>query len=50
VDETGGQIAVMGRIGSRPFTKAEMQKMYLRPDGTVWTVTDTVGKPEGGKK
>jgi hypothetical protein len=43
VDETGGQIAVFGRIGSRPFTAAEMQKLYLRMDGTVWTVTDTPG-------
>jgi hypothetical protein len=43
VDETGGQIAVFGRIGSRPFTAAEMQKLYLRADGTVWTVTDTPG-------
>jgi hypothetical protein len=42
VDETGGQIAVMGRIGARPFTRAEMQKMYLKPDGTPWTVTDAV--------
>jgi len=43
VDETGGQIAVFGRIGSRPFTAAEMQKLYLRQDGSVWTVMDTPG-------
>ena len=43
VDETGGQIAVFGRIGSRPFTAAEMGKLYLRQDGTVWTVSDTPG-------
>jgi len=43
VDETGGQIAVFGRIGSRPLTLPEMQKLYLRQDGTVWTVTDTPG-------
>ncbi len=50
VDETGGQIAVMGRIGSRPFTKEEMKKMYLRPDGSIWTVTDSAPmKSEGGK-
>ena len=41
VDETGGQIAVFGRIGSRPFTLPEMQKLYLRKDGTVWTVADS---------
>ncbi len=43
VDETGGQIAVFGRIGSRPLSLPEMQKLYLRQDGTVWTVTDTPG-------
>ena len=43
VDETGGQIAVFGRIGSRPFNAQEMQRLYLRRDGTVWTVTDTPG-------
>ncbi|HEX7403464.1 MAG TPA: hypothetical protein VF287_05580, partial [Usitatibacter sp.] len=40
VDETGGQIAVFGRIGSRPFTRDEMRHMYQNPDGSVWTVTD----------
>jgi len=40
VDETGGQIAVFGRIGSRPFTLEEQRKLYMKPDGTVWTVTD----------
>ncbi len=42
VDESGGQIAVFGRIGSRPFTLPEMQKLYLRPDQSVWSVTDQV--------
>jgi hypothetical protein len=41
VDETGGQIAVFGRIGSRPFTREEQARFYLRPDGTPWTVSDT---------
>jgi Cys-tRNA synthase (O-phospho-L-seryl-tRNA:Cys-tRNA synthase) len=40
VDETGGQIAVFGRIGSRPFTLPEQRKLYLNPDGTVWKVKD----------
>jgi hypothetical protein len=40
VDETGGQIAVFGRIGSRPFTRDEMRRLYQNPDGSVWTVTD----------
>ncbi|MBL8338212.1 MAG: hypothetical protein JNM97_15695, partial [Rhodoferax sp.] len=43
VDETGGQIAVFGRIGSRPFNAAEMARLYQRADGSVWTVTDTPG-------
>jgi hypothetical protein len=42
VDETGGQIAVFGRLGSRPFTWIEMKKFYQRPDGSVWTVGDDV--------
>ncbi len=42
VDETGGQIAIFGRIGSRPFTWDEMKHFYERPDGSVWTVTDEV--------
>jgi hypothetical protein len=42
VDETGGQIAVFGRLGSRPFTWDEMKRFYQRPDGTVWTVSDDV--------
>jgi hypothetical protein len=40
VDETGGQIAVFGRIGSRPFTLQEQRKLYLTPEGTVWKVKD----------
>jgi hypothetical protein len=41
VDETGGQIAVFGRIGSRPFTLEESRKLYLAPEGSVWTVKDS---------
>lgn len=40
VDETGHQIAVAGRIGSRPFNLEEMQALYLRKDGKVWTTHD----------
>ncbi|MES0872790.1 hypothetical protein [Sinimarinibacterium thermocellulolyticum] len=38
VDETGGQIAVFGRIGSRPFTLEEQQALYLDEDGKPWFV------------
>jgi len=37
-DETGGQIAVFGRIGARPFTRDEMRRLYMDPEGNVWTV------------
>ena len=33
VDETGGQIAVFGRLGSRPFTRAEMERLFLNRSG-----------------
>ena len=42
VDETGHQMAVFGRLGSRPFTKEEMAKLYLDPNGNPWFVTDRV--------
>jgi hypothetical protein len=40
VDETGNQIAVFGRIGSRPFTLPEMQKLYLDEAGELQTVSN----------
>jgi len=40
VDETGGQVAVFGRVGSRPLNLEEQRKMYLKPDGTPWMVRD----------
>jgi hypothetical protein len=43
VDETGGQVAVFGRIGSRPLNLEEQRKMYLKPDGTPWLVKDNPG-------
>ena len=45
VDETGGQIAILGRLGSRPFTQEEMQDFYLDENGNPWFVSDT-GRPE----
>jgi hypothetical protein len=41
VDETGGQVAVFGRVGSRPLNLEEQRRLYLKPDGTPWTVRDT---------
>jgi hypothetical protein len=38
VDETGGQIAVFGRIGARPFTREEMERLFLTRSGVPWKV------------
>jgi hypothetical protein len=40
VDETGGQIAVFGRLGSRPFTRGEMERLFLNSRGNPFRVTD----------
>lgn len=40
VDESGGQIAVFGRIGSRPFTLDEQRKLYVDDEGKPWFVRD----------
>ncbi len=48
VDESGNQVSVFGRLGSRPFTLEEQQRLYMR-DGKVWAVTDE-GKVEGRSK
>jgi hypothetical protein len=41
VDETGGQMAVFGRLGSRPFTRKEMEELFLNSRGFPYKVTDT---------
>ncbi|MET0240691.1 MAG: multiheme c-type cytochrome [Sphingobium sp.] len=41
VDETGGQIAIFGRLGSRPFTRPEMEKLFLTSKGVPFKVSDT---------
>ncbi len=40
VDESGNQLAVFGRRGARPFTKAEAEKLFMR-DGQVYMVSNT---------
>ncbi len=40
VDETGGQMAVFGRVGSRPLNLEEMRRMYLDDEGKPWFVKD----------
>lgn len=44
VDETGGQIAVFGRRGSRPLNLQEMRKLFLDDNGQPWYVGDAVDK------
>ncbi|MCP3729938.1 hypothetical protein M9978_05795 [Sphingomonas sp. MG17] len=42
VDETGGQIAVFGRLGSRPFKRPEMERLFLNRRGIPYKVSDQV--------
>ena len=39
VDESGNQLSVFGRRGSRPFNLEEMQRLYLQRD-QLYTVSD----------
>ena len=39
VDETGNQVSVFGRLGSRPLNLQEMNKLYLDDNGEPWFVT-----------
>ena len=38
VDETGHQIAIFGRVGSRPLNQEEMERLYLDSQGKPWFV------------
>jgi hypothetical protein len=40
VDESGNQLSVFGRRGSRPFNLEEMQRLFLR-NGELYTVSDS---------
>jgi hypothetical protein len=40
VDETGGQIAVFGRLGARPFNRSEMEKLFMTSRGKSYKVSD----------
>jgi hypothetical protein len=44
VDESGNQVTVFNRRGSRPFNKQEMERMYLR-NGQLYTVTNMPPAP-----
>jgi hypothetical protein len=49
VDESGGQIAILGRLGSRPFNLEEMRKLYLDRDGKPWFTEDNPDRPTAGR-
>ncbi|MCA9242027.1 MAG: hypothetical protein KDA37_17575, partial [Planctomycetales bacterium] len=40
VDESGNQLSVFGRVGARPFSAAEAQRLYLLPQKGVWRAFD----------
>ena len=42
VDETGGQMAVFGRLGSRPFNRQEMEALFLNKAGEPFRVSNAV--------
>lgn len=42
VDEMGHQMAVFGRLGSRPFTRAEMEAFFRTDNGELFRVRDEV--------
>jgi hypothetical protein len=42
VDETGGQIAILGRLGSRPFNRKETERFFVGENGQPYRVTDRV--------
>lgn len=46
VDENGNQIAVLGRLGSRPLSGEEMRRLYLDDNGEPWFVTDDMEAPQ----
>jgi hypothetical protein len=50
VDESGNQVSVFNRRGSRPLNRAEAERMFLRK-GEVYTVTDAPpGPPKGSAR
>jgi hypothetical protein len=44
VDESGNQLTVFGRIGSRPFNADEQRRMFIR-DGKLFRVSDEPKTP-----
>ncbi len=44
VDESGNQVSIFGRLGSRPFTLTEQQSFYRDDTGEIYTVEDELWK------
>lgn len=44
VDESGNQVSIFNRVGARPFTLTEMQKLFLR-QGKLYQVDDAPPAP-----
>lgn len=44
VDESGHQMAVFGRFGSRPFNRAEMERLFLDAKGEPYFVSDRIDR------
>jgi hypothetical protein len=42
VDETGSQIAILGRLGSRPFNRKETEHFFIGENGQPYRVNDRV--------
>ena len=42
VDETGGQMAIFGRLGSRPFNRSEMEELFLNSRRVPFKVSNKV--------
>jgi len=47
VDETGGQIAVFGRRGTRALSTSEVHDLYLDASGKPWFVKGSEAAPRG---
>ena len=45
VDESGNQLTVFNRRGSRPFNKEEAERLFKHKDGTLYWVKDPPPSP-----
>jgi hypothetical protein len=43
MDETGGQVAVFGRMGSGPLSNDDVHSLLFDDNGKPWFVEDTKG-------